>query len=58
MPRDFRTYSPRLRSPPSSMSRSSSQVSIERGDADLGLLRSSLGAVGQAGEQRGDLPAS
>ena len=28
MPRDLRTYSPRLRSPPTSMSRSSSQVSM------------------------------
>ena len=37
MPRDLRTYRPRLRSPSSSMSRSSSQVSMSDEMPDLGL---------------------
>ena len=51
MPRDLRTYRPRLRSPPSSMSRSSSQVSMSE-EMPTSVCSSALAAAGQAGEQR------
>ena len=55
MPRDLRTYRPRLRSPLTSISRSSSQVSIS--DETPTSVRVQLVAVRQAGEQRRDLLA-